>query len=200
MTKASLLSIALLPLALAACSMSPPDDGSIPVPVGGSFDSLALEGEHLIESYADNAKTSIDKMPKSGKATYNGVAGFGNSAPDGLLDGVGAVGRITLNADFASNAVTGSIENIRLADNTAVGGVVDITDGAITQNSLAAKLNGNLSYGNETTSVLGTLDGDFVVDGTTEGLGPEAIIGTLEGDFGNTFLGYDVFYGIFGAE
>lgn len=200
MSKSPLLLAALLPFALAACSMSPPEPTTIPTPDGGSFEKLALQGAQIASAYGKEEPTPAAAMPKNLIGTYKGVAGFGDPAKfdannltiDDLKD-VDAVGRIEMSADFETGGIKGSIYDMRYRDNSKIDGVVSFA-GDITENMVAADLSGSLSHGTESAKITGTLGGVFV------GEGAGAIIGFTEGDFSNTFLGYDTFFGAFGAS
>lgn len=201
MTKASLLSIALLPLALAACSMSPPDDGSLPVPEGGSFKSLALQGEQIAATYGADDPTLIASMPANGVGVYRGIAAFGDAEKYDTqeeLDAaeiadLDAIGRVTMTADFETGAIDGSIHDIKAKDNSNIDGAISI-DGDITKNLIAAQLSGTISNGGVSTDVTGTLAGGFVGDKA------DAVVGEFLGDLSNPLFGYNIFYGGFGAS
>ena len=200
MSKASLLSIALLPLALAACSMSPPPgsptapNGDLPLPQGGSFNTLKLQGQQIDDSYEPSDATTPETIKIEGTATYRGIATFGQKNPDPAVLDPDAVGRVVMKTDIKTGAITGSIYDIRDSSNTAIDGTLTI-DGDITEKYLiAADVEGQLTQGNETANILATYDGKFY------GEDAEAIMGYYTGMIDNPFFLTGPLVGFIGAE
>lgn len=197
MPKSPLLLAALLPFSLAACSMSPPatpDDGSLPLPGGGSYTTLKLQAEHIAASYAEAAETPATAVEAKGTATYRGVATFGENIDASGNNTPDATGRITLKTDIASGAVTGLISEIRDTGNSAIDGTVKVEGDITDQFLIAADLNGTLSQAGQTSNLTGTFDGRFY------GVNAEAIMGYYTGEMDNPFFLNGPLVGFIGAE
>lgn len=177
--------IAILPVvaSLAACGSS-----------GGggskSFNELAREGNALLSSFEDSDPTPVASMPTTGKATYRGVAAYGDVPdPEYLAENAEIVSEVELNANFASGNVGGKLDNFRLSNNDRINGSVAVRNGRISGNELTADLAGNLSYDGARDRVDGAMAGFFVDDDA------DGVIGAMAGEIGS-----DRFYSVFGAE
>ena len=125
-------------------------------------------------------------MPTSGSATYNGVAAYGQTQDfDQILENPETMSTVTLQANFASDSVSGQLGNFRDYENNALAGSVSLNNGSIAGNSISADLSGNV----DSIPVAGALQAGFV------GPDAEAVVGTIEADYGGKPI-----YGIFGAE
>ena len=190
MTKFPIGRIALLCAvsALAGCSsiedlFASSDDANdtddVPVETFSSFDGQIIERLDYVRLGEDLDATETDDMPSSGAVAYNGVAGFSYNAPAEGVEDYEAMADVTLQADFEHGDVTGTFDNFNTVDDEEMAGTLTLTEGEITDNTMAANAIG--SFDNGTDAVLWNLDmnGEFLGD---EG---EYIYGTANGTADN---------------
>ena len=181
-------------------------DGDVVVDVSefSDFENFEDLGEEYQERITDLyegigalrsiAFTDPTTLPTSGGATY-----------DGLMSLENLVGEMTMTADFADDAISGSVTNFIIDDDTAVLGTLDIGSGAIdrtadtdTAYTFAADLTGELSIEEEDGAydIVGTILGDFT------GPDHEYVEGSVIGTANHTINEEDTndFSGHFGGE
>lgn len=157
-----------------------------------SFVDMAQEGQTLIGKYWSAGLTPFANMPTNGKATYTGVAAYSDVLnAKYIVENAEVVSKVTLNADFAADEISGKLDNFRDYENKAIAGAVDIKNGKIQGNTIKADLSGQINVtGQGNSSVNGSLAGGFA------GPNADAIIGGLNADVSNV----GEIYGVFGAE
>jgi hypothetical protein len=113
------------------------------------------------------------KAPASGQATYSGSAAL---KTDQMSVENFAIGKMELTADFAQNTFSGRMSDFLDPSSKPVAGLITISEGVITNqssnrdDSVSAKLQGNIVVMGNDTSVTGTMSGSF-----REGQEPEPI-------------------------
>jgi len=177
--------LAIAALAVSACSSS--NSGG-----SRSFDQLAEEGQALITKYENEDVTPTSNVPTAGNATYNGVAAFGTTQSFDVQNAE-ALAAVSLEADFAANSISGTIDNFVDFDGERAPGSVAVTNGTIAGNAIEADLSGDLTIEGTSIAVGGDLAGNFV------GANAEAIIGDIEADLTGPG-GSETIFGVFGVE
>jgi hypothetical protein len=131
---------------------------------GQSFDQLEREGVGMIDRLSQLEPTPLSAMPDSGTARYDGTAFVGFGA-----DGFGSTAsKITLDADFAANHVSGRMHDWALDRGNRIDSRLDgelkIYAGRIDGNGMDAYATGRLDDGRQFARVNLELDGLFVGD------------------------------------
>ncbi len=134
--KFGMLGLPLL-LSLAACAT--------PTPPTMDGDDL-LAADLIFNSAGGLAGTSLGNMPSGGMATYSGQISSLASATSGII------ADMEMTIDFSSATITGQASNINILaedsndfESQLLGGVLTISNGAVSGTSMTADLNGALS-------------------------------------------------------
>ncbi len=160
--------------ALTACGGG--GSSSDPAPAPTQAESLT-RAKTLTTEYAQTAATVATAMPVTGQASYAGAAVFGKGTDmDALLQAPTMSGDMALNADFATGAVTGGIDNFRDATNAPVSGEMTVSGGQIA----GAVLGGDL------TGTVGGKDVNAQMSGSFLGADAEAVRGVIADGAGAT--------------
>lgn len=161
-----------------------------------SYQALVDDGDRL-RARLEPVEERSETVPTTGRATYTGVAAYGLSPmAEDYLDDPAVVSRVTLDADFADETISGRLDNFRSKE-AEISGSVDMLDGKIHHDGpgrgwLGADLAGSLAVNGESTEIVGELYGYFFGDNA------DVIKGDLDGILdGNEDMPV---YGIFGAE
>ena len=164
---------------LAACG-----GGGGPNPQADRFASLESEGRRLNDLYGMAAPTPVADLP-AGRATYAGVGAYSTSVdPQAAIASPDALSRVTLEADFDADTLTGSFSDFVLvtpgggADSRAVDGALRLDDGTMAGGRIEGDLSGRLAIEGEVpANVAASLDGQVV------GPAGEAITGEVRTTF-----------------
>ena len=127
---------------------------------GPTYDSLAAEGNAIIERYQFADDTAV--MPTTETATYNGIAAYSSdfSDPVDVLFYAETLSEVQLVADFAAKEIEGTASNFRsVYDGVNITGTLDITDGQIVGNAFAANISGGIVETFEGYTATGTFSG-----------------------------------------
>lgn len=129
----------------------------------GSYEELLDTNQALSERLDPDKLTDV--MPTVGTATYSGATAFatgeGRTAAY-ILYNADLVSDLELLADFEANKITGSMTGFKSRDGRPVTGTVDLTNGGIAGNQLAAELSGTLLIdGTPVNFADGTMTGGF---------------------------------------
>lgn len=166
-------------------------EGSAP-----NFEQMASDGRAMLQNLENTDETPVAAMPTTGTATYNGVAAFGDSAdPEYLAENADILGRLQMEANFASETISGQIDNIRHINDPEqpAAGSVQISNGTIDNNAFTADMSGHLIVENEEIVVTGEMAGDFLGDDA------EVLAGEMEAQLAeNGFV--ETIYGAFVAQ
>ncbi|NNU78995.1 hypothetical protein HMH01_00965 [Halovulum dunhuangense] len=176
-----LLTVSLF--ALAACSSSDGGSGGggggggeisqgifeQELPTAEELAGLPQEAQDFVAAWDDLNQNGTEERPNA-DATYAGSVGFAvesGTAEDNTL----VFGDISLAADFTGDIITGSMTNLSAFDSetppegAALGGQLDLSNGAITDSRYTADFGGDLTLDDngdvETFSVAGDLEGAF---------------------------------------
>lgn len=135
-------------------------------------EALSITNELNSLTSPSNTKDVSFDIPSSPTASYNGVVAFDLDPNSSVM------GRMTMNANFAANSVSGSAGDFTIFDETGpsqvpleqMSGVLPITSGTLSttvtnvgpRTNLAATMNGNLSTAAGIYGVASTLTGTFL--------------------------------------
>lgn len=157
------LAVILAPVLLAACGGG-----------GGSArpEPTRLETFGSLQSAANRlGTTAANDMPRTGTASYEGVALFGGSVDPAALQAAHSLSaNVALSADFAAGSLEGSFTGFEGAGAVA-GDRLDLSNGQIIGGALTADVGGKLKGQN----TAGDLVGQF------HGAGAEGVSGQLSG-------------------
>jgi hypothetical protein len=158
-----------------------PDDDTPPVvSVDSTYDDQIIQINDLNFDLAEVSTTPADQMPITGAAVYEGVVGFSNTTPaSGNISEYDMMSDLTLQADFATGGVTGTMDNFNTRGDVDMDGSLTLTEGTITGTSFTANAIGSFTEG--TTAEIWDLDvrADFM------GASGTAIEGTANGTISN---------------
>jgi len=104
----------------------------------------------------------------AGSATYKGYVGGYISDVD--VDYGHAIGKLTMDVDFADDTLSGDASNFRMEDDSAIGGTLSLTGGVIPYNN-----------GVDAATLVGTLSGDLEFNAVTYATDIDLIGGFLGG-------------------
>lgn len=158
---------------------TPADDTPPVVSTGASYDDQIIQINDLTFDLADVSPTPADQMPTTGAAVYEGVVGFSNASPANGIGDYDMMSDLTLQADFASGAMTGTMDNFNTRNDVDMDGSLTLTEGSITGTNFTANAIGSFTEG--TTAEIWDLDvvADFM------GASGSAIEGTANGTISN---------------
>ena len=147
---------------------------------GISFASLEQTGVDIYVKHYNSNETPVSSMP-SGSATFTGVAAFNNTNVSSLqefLNTADPLAKLTLNANFSSNSISGSVTDIKSWNGSATSGSVNISNGRISGNTFLADANGIVYLEGNAAEV------NALVDGIFHGNNAQAVVGSSVGTFG----------------
>lgn len=130
--------------------------------VPGSWTGLRDQAERLDEEWYNTDYTDDAQMPRSGTATYRGVAEYGNGS---------VLSSAEMRANFTDATISGRLHNFQEIGRTPISGEVAIRDGVIRGADYDAYLTGELSAAGARAAVSGDVYGSFsgeqaeIVDG-----------------------------------
>lgn len=160
---------------------TPPVEEPPPVvSVDASYDDQIILINDLTFDMTEVSATPADQMPTTGAAVYEGVVGFANTTPaNGNISEYDMMSDLTLQADFASGAMTGTMDNFNTRADVDMNGSLTLTEGTITGTNFTANAIGAFTDG--TTAEIWDLDvvADFM------GASGTAIEGTANGTISN---------------
>lgn len=180
--------------------------------VSATYEDLQTAGLDVFAARHAEAETFVSDLP-SGALTYNGVAAFTATAPNvvatvasgttsavdsSFISGVpgddttlpNSVAHVEIDVDFAQRTASGSISNIQHQDGYQIEGSLNIKNGLLTGNELAAKFVGNVNEEGSQQLWAGDLNAIFV---GSSGQG-------LYGDFENATTPSGTLHGGFVAQ
>jgi len=139
---------------LGGCSGGGGDDGE-----DVSYAGLAGEGDGLIARIGDNDVTAAENLP-SGSVTYRGVAAYQTGDGDGIesFSDVDILSAIRMDADFATNSLSGRADDFRNQEGDTIPGSLTI-QGGIDGNRYEADVGGTLTTDGQATVLRGELGG-----------------------------------------
>ena len=129
------------------------------------------EVDRLFEEHEGKTLTpSSDRI--TGQAEYGGIAGFDTSSSDGTE----VSARLTLNADFDADTISGEISDFASGDeDLSVSGELAIANGRMVRDvdigRFEADVNGNLTINDADRDVFGDMGGGFYGDNAETVLG-----------------------------
>ncbi|SMY07087.1 hypothetical protein [Flavimaricola marinus] len=160
------------------------------------FNKQAIEAVQFVNQLEDLPATDPEMMPQdnSGNVEYRGVAAFNYDVPvTSANPGADLFADMSLTADFENNDISGSITSFNSA-NGNVSGTVDVTDGAIVQNLMAANGNGDIVDDGTTIAL------DLDLDGQFRGETGTAITGAITGSYTPEGESQGDIFGTFGVD
>ena len=160
-------------LVLSGCS-----GGGAEEDIGANFQSRAEAAQQIYDQTSGMSATPEASMPQSATANYAGVASALATLPEGETEALYA--DVEMQADFASDTVSGDMTNWYGNTVGAIGGAVTLSDGAISGADWSASGAGTLSADGVTGDVAVSMNGTF--------LGPDA--SAMQGTFSGA-VGYD---------
>ncbi len=127
-------------MSLSACGGS---DQNTPI----NFASLSSDFRAISVAQRSLDITPIANMPTSGSSSFSGVGAYSVSEtnPNMILDNPDILSKVDFNADFARSTLTGKAHDFRSANGEEVSGVLNITNGKITDNIFDADINGTIN-------------------------------------------------------
>ncbi len=163
----------LMPLmalaALAACDERDDDEAQIL-----DFAQLNAINLEIIDKVQAAGPTPALNIPDGGTATYRGAMTF--VLQDGSMDGV--IGQAEVDANFATNQVSGGAGNFFDLDGNATLGSVSLENVVIADdfgNLIAGEVNGNITF------AAGAMDVQTMLAGTFSGPNAELVSGVVSG-------------------
>ncbi|WP_322889053.1 MULTISPECIES: transferrin-binding protein-like solute binding protein [unclassified Yoonia] len=143
-----------------------------PAPAG-SFNAFVNDETLFLNEYYSNTLQPIrtQAMPTGGTAVYTGTAAFGNGRSTSSTNGVisrslpDMTGATTLNANFGTARLNGTITNFRSADNTALPGTITLGNATINGNRIvqSSSVTGTVPLpGGQGNITFGQFNGGFV--------------------------------------
>jgi hypothetical protein len=171
-------------ISLSACGSG----GSVEnIPV--TFASLSSEGLAITNRLFELDITPIANMPISGSSSFSGVGAYSASETDleRVIMNPDTVSKVDFNANFARSTLTGKAHDFRSADGGEVSGVLNITNGNITDNVFDADISGTLNnrgvpvdYSGDVIGAFGGNNAGFLAGngsatGTSAGYQPQTI-------------------------
>ncbi|MGR3320880.1 MAG: transferrin-binding protein-like solute binding protein [Pseudooceanicola sp.] len=165
-------------------------------PSAGSYEALGQEALALSERTESYDPTLLLTMPDSGRVTYSGIAAFAD-LPIAGPEPENVAGRAEVTADFAANAMTGTLSEFVTESERAVGGTLALRNGVISGNTAEGDVSGQLSSSYATLNV----DGEFLAQfGGLGGVGADAVAGIMSIDATSSRGGTTTTEGVFLAE
>jgi hypothetical protein len=160
----SILRLFVLTLPVAALSAC---GGSSTSLSEASFEQLDSRGDEIADRFMDARETAIDDMPRSGSASYSGVAAYGMGSVGDLVSGgeeATLASAMTLNADFRTGEIHGAFTGFKssLEGYEDTTGRINIRNGGIVDNVFAAELDGQIAGGDAQVVVAGEMYGAFL--------------------------------------
>ena len=161
-------------------SSAPTDTDPPPVDIttGAGYDDQIITTLDLMTALEGSSITPSDQIPTSGSVGYTGVVGFSEEAPGDILT-YDMMADLSLQADFGTGAVTGTMDNFNTRDDVDMNGSLTLTEGQVAGTGFTANAIGAFTDG--TTAEIWDLDvnADFV------GAGGSGIMGTATGTISN---------------
>lgn len=150
-----------------------------PATSGNSYDDQIIMINDMTFDNSTMSNTPGDQMPTTGMATYEGVVGFSYTSPANGIGDYDVMSDLSVQADFGSGGVTGTMDNFNTRDDVDLNGNLTLTEGEIQGTNFTANAIGSFSDG--TTAELWDLDvvADFV------GANGTALQGTATGTISN---------------
>lgn len=149
------------------------------VTAGGGYDEQVIQTLDLFRVTEGMSDTPSDQMPVTGSATYEGVVGFSYVTPTSNIAAYDVMSDLSLQTDFETGAVTGSMDNFNTVDDVTLDGNLTLTEGEIQGTNFTANAIG--VFTEDTTAEIWDLDivADFM------GASGVAIEGTANGTISN---------------
>jgi hypothetical protein len=149
--------------------------------ISSNFASKGLQAANLIADYGYAPYTSTNNMP-TGTYNYTGVAGFnfGNVTNDYIARNAEALGDVSLQANFNSNSISGTMTNFVDYNNIRGVGQLDLRNGAISGNAFSANVTGTVTLNGTPLVIQSNLIGGF------SGNSADALIGRMDGTWGGS--------------
>lgn len=176
-------------LLLTACGGGGGDGPRSPAEVARDFSRNGARAAQIAAATAAMSQTPVAAMPTGGRAEYDGVVGMAFGAAPGSIAVATMVGDLDLDADFATNRITGELDDFDTRDGRELNGALRVSNGRISGSTFSGDISGNLGgRGRVPGAVNGTISGEFrgADAGAIEGTGT-AVSGA--GDLGLVFRG-----------
>ncbi len=173
---------------LSACQAGPGGNGG----ATPNFSTYQGQDATIRAAWSGTAYTAPATLPAGGSASYQGVAALDVEVPSGSLAMLGAM---TITANFATDAITGTGTGFRDENNALYSGSLALTNGAInrlvdpnSEFTYDGDINGILSGPVAVFTISGTFMGDFygvqpdatggvITAGSTSALGSGLVLG-----------------------
>ncbi|SMY07086.1 hypothetical protein [Flavimaricola marinus] len=146
---------------------------------GASFDDQFLLIDDLNFELSELSNTPSDQMRDSGTATYEGVVGFSNDSPAVSISDYDMMSDLTLQADFGTGAMTGTMDNFNTRGDVDMDGSLTLTEGEIKGTNFTANAIGSFTDGTDAEIWDLEVVADFI------GANGSAIEGTAQGTISN---------------
>lgn len=177
--------------ALAACGGTE----GLPPEAALSYDELFEQGRVIYDAAARTPVTPEANMPATGTAGYAGIAAISSVPLTHSVDDGELLGTVRMDADFASNSVSGTMGNFREDfTDAAYQGELKVENGQISGNGFTADVSGQLSpQGGSGVTYDGVMAGEF------RGNSAEMIDGGFSGTITLPNNSTNPFYGLIAA-
>lgn len=159
-TPKHLILASLLPVVLAGCGGG---GGSV-----SAIDEVIDDTADFRTSFIQADPTPIENMPRSGSASYSGVAAYAEN-DDIQFDDSGVtilnasiVSDVTLETNFGTGDVTGDFSNFKAADGRVINGSLPLDEGKITDNFLTADVDGTMRVDGDRNDIDARMAGVFL--------------------------------------
>lgn len=155
--------------------------GAAPIPdvttAMTNYQRKVSTGQDLAQLSSGDIATS--SMPKTGAATYSGIAAFSTKSIDSgsTTRNPDLVSSVNLNANFNTNKISGTFTDFVSSQNANLTGTASLTNGTVSGNQFSGGFSGSLSGPNGNQNLSGNLLGGFFGDSATAANGE--IFGTL---------------------
>jgi hypothetical protein len=174
---------------LTACGSSGGSGGGTTPPSAPTYNTFAdieaaataMDGR--VSALTPTDRTTLPDGPGAQTATYNGFVRTGSLIDTGALNGRELTGQLTLTADFATDAISGSASNF--LDDTDAAYAGTLTGAGTINKSPAAPSAASLTIAGD----IGGFTSSIALDGEFGGATAEAISGSAVSTIGTTAVG-----------
>lgn len=116
----------------------------------------------VAETSASNP-TGVAGMPTRGRAEYDGIVGMAFGGQPASLSEAAMIGEVDMNADFATNRITGELDDFNTRSGKEIRGELRMTNGRINGSGFSGDIAGRLTGGPRSPgNVSGNISGDFL--------------------------------------
>lgn len=145
---------------LAACSGGSGGGGDNPV---AEYASDSGRAARLVAETSASSSTGVAGMPTQGRAEYDGIVGMAFGGQPASLSEAEMIGEVDMNANFATNRITGELDDFNTRSGEKIRGELRMTNGQINGSGFSSDISGRLSGGSRSPgNVSGNISGDFL--------------------------------------